>query len=1780
MQILEQETLDLGSVGEDGQPQRISALALAESLRSTTLFVNVRELQANHRLRNESHFGLISDIDSSDLAVTGWGVVFPAEINEPLRDALEPLLDHRRRQANAQRMRYHELRYQIGERHNTFLARHGVALGPVDPDRGVPYFLLLIGSPSEIPYAFQRDLGLYYAVGRIWFSTIDEYRRYAEAVVQAELANGLRQRSVGLFTPHLSDGEQHWLTAALSQPGGIEGWRLTKFVGGVATKVRLREIIEQGLDALLLIDGPTVASSFASGRKGTRGAPITGEWTGSSKAFEQPIPPDGYFSIDDLGPKAKLSGSVIWMEGAFSAGDEMEPHLAAFNDLSVGALPTISQLAQRMLSLKSGGALAVVGRIGASFPAVAANDLRPDQEAASLALLRGGKPVGAVVEDVFANSYVRHAIAVSEELEDLKFGKLFEPSRLARLWAAMCAVRGYVVFGDPAVRLITKDPAGPTGAERPTAQQDDPLLPWQPTLVDVLTPVLRESLRRAEVLRQATGTLAVSLPLLLAGMGLVEGSRTAALCELFPERGSAGEAMMRMLNALGFTFEPVVPDLINAGELGRVPIDRTMRALLTGATASDPEGTSRADIIMPLAELLAPQSVDEYELLLRLVTRNSECRTWIAKHLGVEESQLIVLLASGREEFPAAGLRAASVFRDLPRAEQIVESLVNAVSLENSVREHQLVVNIEAVAELFIAILWRGLTVGAVRSLLSEDERFVTLRSTGAELIFEVDGYTFYLRAQNLAGAFVFNPASRVIATPAGSWVGDITVRNVVSGYIVRLDLVPDLPVAQVRRALAALLPEAEGREELVVLLTEALNPRIGGAPIVERLRAHPLFPRLLTVLYERWGEADESAVADDTTTFRAMLSYPPRPAVTASLDFYRLSQWLAGEQSASTLTSSLNILTLSNLLGRQERSLFEEAVHNFGTSDEQAMLQRILTPKPLNPPLFWFGPNSQIGDITIKQVHHSDLYRVRVDGLPSEIEIVIDETPDSDVKGRTWPIGQVQLSIGLSESPPIMAEEPWPWPLLLIGAGGQFGDINVGKWNDERGRAPLAGSIFPQVFSSPRDEYPALNNAQLFAFGAEGQYGDLEIEAIAGRHLFELAYARELTPELLGWSLRRHLYSPEDPALSPAAISGFAELLLASNEETATLDAVVWRLSLAWEPAAPTQVGIEAQLTLMARPVELDDTEAATDGAVVGLIVVPTRALDLIVYVDAPGFYVSGKSPLRIPLFRSGAEVRRSIVLRATELGSQDVIVEVYAGDREAGLPPARLMLPSKVSVPDPSLDLPQMPEVSGALPIPHPEPEVTLFVSLERRGSNEYLHYAISCPTLGLRAYTLEPLPLNRGDLAALRDLALEAASNAGAAPDDTLVALKGVGTLLFQRLMPEGHALRDHYYQIAILATESHVRWTFLVVAKPAALLPWELLYPLYDEERPNAERFLGASFAVCHWPGGQGLTLLPEAPVALLDLAASDHRDAERWRGVLGGPAWVITSGDGQYAPLGDPISPCYGLHVVRYADYDGESRVAAIDEPLSPSGSAGAFVEDRRLDVTMRRPVVSLSLIELDTATMRAHDPDTRLEAEWALPFLRAGAAAFVGPRWPTTADADRRFVRSLYTQLRAGIPLGPAVWAARRRVRQALPGRPDWLAYAAFGHPRCEPYQVEATRGFTLFEILDHPDDAPLIVRRHYLFRASYRTEAPAGYNARLHTPAALSDEVCVIVAPLTGGETSVYALDRKADGDYSADIKLQAPDEFGEFPLLVRFVQGNEELSSLLLELSVELEP
>jgi hypothetical protein len=435
------------------------------------------ELSAWLRARRTAPRGL-AEGDPTDLAQAGWGIVFAAaDPRAPLiREALSELLEHRRAQASARDPRfYRELKgddgYRPGETKGRFLVRQGVGPGPAEPAR-LPYYLLLAGDPGAIPYEFQYQLDVPYAVGRLAFENLDDYAAYAASVVRAETAPtpaagaGDRLR-LALFGPHHPGDPGTTLTstelvAPLAEKlGSLAGCELKCALADQATKTQLAAYLggAEAVDLLFTAGHGVVLPNGSPRQPLHQGALLCQGWPGA-KAWHEPLNPDHYFAAEDLDPARRLDGLIAFHFACYSGGspawDDFAPTVHA--RVPVAPQPFVARLPQRLLAA---GALAVVGHIEKAWEcSVDWPGVGPQIRVFETLLrkLLAGAPLGAAMEG-FAERYAELSTELCGLLQDLWRGEPQDDDLLAGLWKASNDARNYAVLGDPAVRLRAREVA-------------------------------------------------------------------------------------------------------------------------------------------------------------------------------------------------------------------------------------------------------------------------------------------------------------------------------------------------------------------------------------------------------------------------------------------------------------------------------------------------------------------------------------------------------------------------------------------------------------------------------------------------------------------------------------------------------------------------------------------------------------------------------------------------------------------------------------------------------------------------------------------------------------------------------------------------------------------------------------------------------------------------------------------------------------------------------------------------------------------------------------------------------------------------------------------------------------------------------------------------------------------------------------------------------------------------------------------------------------------------
>jgi hypothetical protein len=462
--------------GEYLVPPLTAAAAAALARRSSPPAEKVGWFRGLLRRLAGRFLGLPCDINPLDLAQAGWAVVFAAGVPDAARKGLAPLVEHRARQAPPDRHKV--LEHRPGEGREEWLARHGAHGADVEPWR-VPYYVLLVGGPEEVPFDFQSELDIDYAVGRLAFDRPEDYRGYAEAVVAYETEACLPNAREAVFWGTRHDGDpatalsadrliaplvagEPAASAAPARPPVAQdrGFRTRCLKGGDATKARLLEALHgrgpAGAPAMLFTASHGLGWPRSDPRqRAAGGALLCQDWSGFGE-----VSPAHYLAAADVEADARLRGLVAFVFACYGAGTPRHDHFLrgpARGPVEIAERAFVAALPQRLLA---GGALAVVGHVerawGCSIqPADVGPQLLPFRNLVGRIL--AGEPVGHATQD-FSHRYATASVRLASLLDPARPGAAAPADAdLAWAWVERNDAQNYVLLGDPAVRLRVDD---------------------------------------------------------------------------------------------------------------------------------------------------------------------------------------------------------------------------------------------------------------------------------------------------------------------------------------------------------------------------------------------------------------------------------------------------------------------------------------------------------------------------------------------------------------------------------------------------------------------------------------------------------------------------------------------------------------------------------------------------------------------------------------------------------------------------------------------------------------------------------------------------------------------------------------------------------------------------------------------------------------------------------------------------------------------------------------------------------------------------------------------------------------------------------------------------------------------------------------------------------------------------------------------------------------------------------------------------------------------------
>jgi len=419
-------------------------------------------------------------VDAAKLEQAGWAIVFPGRMSgkrrKAIKAALKPLLALRKAQAGRL---YREFEsgsgYRPNERLEQFFKHQNpeIRSGPADPEQ-MPFYVLLIGSPEEIPYKFQYQLDVMRGVGRLDFGDdYAAYAQYAHNVVLAETGQVKLPRKMTFFgvanpgdkatqlsskyliRPLLSNLQE---AAPSNDIKLADTWEFETYVAEQAKQAQLKKLMggeAKATPAILLTasHGMEFSQKNPARQKKYQGALLCQDWGGPGAKVKR----NCYFAGEDIDSNANLLGMMAFVFACFGGGTPKFDQFAmqAFkNRAPIAPEGFVADLPQQMLRK---GALAVIGHVerawGYSFVTPSGN---PDHQAFVTALrkLLNGDPIGLATDPSFDLRYADISSNLSTTMEELHWDpKYVSAHELAHMWTANNDARSYVIIGDPAVRI-------------------------------------------------------------------------------------------------------------------------------------------------------------------------------------------------------------------------------------------------------------------------------------------------------------------------------------------------------------------------------------------------------------------------------------------------------------------------------------------------------------------------------------------------------------------------------------------------------------------------------------------------------------------------------------------------------------------------------------------------------------------------------------------------------------------------------------------------------------------------------------------------------------------------------------------------------------------------------------------------------------------------------------------------------------------------------------------------------------------------------------------------------------------------------------------------------------------------------------------------------------------------------------------------------------------------------------------------------------------------------
>jgi hypothetical protein len=421
-------------------------------------------------------------VESTDITQVGWGIVFLKDEDPAVKAALQPLIDHRAKQINNDKL-CKVLDLAAGEEWEAWLGRYEVAPGNQTYTH-IPYYLLLVGDPQKITLTFGHLLSVEYAVGWLNFDSPADYSAYVSSLIEYETANSVPNGKEAVFfgTRHPFDQATKMSADYLVNPladgmpasgqdpaeDGVAvqfGYKTTKIWGNNATKAALMNVVcppAPGTKPPALLFSASHGVGFDRGdplQQSAQGSLVCQDWPGYGS-----IAPKHYFSAADVPPEASVHGMFMFHFACYGGGTpdrDQFVHNPGVPPQAIADKSFLAALPKAWLTHPKGGALAVIGHVERAWgfsiiPAAAGAGVQVRAFQNAIGQILAGLPVGLALSD-FNKRYAALSTKLTGILQKSGWGQAVDSTDLTTTWIERNDAEGYILIGDPAAHVRAED---------------------------------------------------------------------------------------------------------------------------------------------------------------------------------------------------------------------------------------------------------------------------------------------------------------------------------------------------------------------------------------------------------------------------------------------------------------------------------------------------------------------------------------------------------------------------------------------------------------------------------------------------------------------------------------------------------------------------------------------------------------------------------------------------------------------------------------------------------------------------------------------------------------------------------------------------------------------------------------------------------------------------------------------------------------------------------------------------------------------------------------------------------------------------------------------------------------------------------------------------------------------------------------------------------------------------------------------------------------------------